>query len=99
MSALGHSRTNRPGSKSVEMSSWQAIIGRAAPRMGIAVLPRIVLTTFSQKDFLSAHPFPPELNHAPTVLIWRKGARSPKISALIEVLGSKAKYPPRRKKA
>jgi DNA-binding transcriptional LysR family regulator len=81
------------------MSSWQAIIGCAAPRMGIAVLPRIVLTTFSQKDFLSAHPFPPELNHAPTVLIWRKGARSPKISALIEVLGSKAKYPPRRKKA
>jgi DNA-binding transcriptional LysR family regulator len=83
----------------VEMSSWQAIMGCAAARMGIAVLPKIVLTTFSQKNFLSAHPLPPELNHAPTVLIWRKGARSPKISALIEVLGSKANRPLRRKKA
>jgi len=77
----------------VEMTSWHAIIGCAAARMGIAVLPKIVLTTFPQKSFLSLHPLPRDLKHAPTVLIWRKGARSPKISALIEVLGAKTNRP------
>jgi DNA-binding transcriptional LysR family regulator len=83
----------------VEISSWHALVGCVAARMGIAVLPKVVLTTFPQKNFLSAHPLPAELNHAPTVLIWRKGARSPKISALIEVLISKAKRTPRRTKS
>ena len=81
----------------VEMSSWHAIIGCAAARMGIALLPKFVLATFPQKSFLSLHPLPRELNHAPTVLAWRKGARSPKISALIEVLGAKNGRPRRKK--
>jgi len=70
----------------VEMSSWHAIIGCAAARMGIAVLPRMVLTTFPQAEYLSVHALPAELGHAPTMLIWRKGARSAKISALLEIL-------------
>lgn len=82
----------------VEMSSWHAIMGCAAAGMGIAVLPKTVLTTFPQRNFLSAHPLPAELRRAPTVLIWRKGARSPKIFALIEVLKSESKRVPRRKK-
>ena len=53
--------------------------------MGISILPRMVLNTFPQAK-LSIHPLPAELSHAPTVLTWRKGARSPKISALLEVL-------------
>jgi len=73
----------------VEMSSWHAIIGCATARMGIAVLPKFVLATFPQKNYLSLHPLPRDLNHVPTVLAWRKGAQSPKISALIEVLGAK----------
>jgi DNA-binding transcriptional LysR family regulator len=81
----------------VEMSSWHAIIGCAAARMGIALLPKFVLATFPQKSFLSLHSLPRELNHAPTVLAWRKGARSPKISALIEVLGAKNGRPRRKK--
>jgi len=48
------------------------------------------LATFPQKNYLSLHPLPRDLNHVPTVLAWRKGAQSPKISALIEVLGAKA---------
>ena len=82
----------------VEMSSWHAILGCAAARMGIAVLPKTVLKTFPQKNFLSAHPLPAELSHAPTVLIWRRGAHSPKISALIEVLSMRGKRARRRKK-
>jgi DNA-binding transcriptional LysR family regulator len=72
----------------VEMSSWHAIIGCTVARMGISVLPRMVLSTFPQEKFLSVHPLPGELNHAPTVLIWRKGGHSPKISALLEILAS-----------
>jgi DNA-binding transcriptional LysR family regulator len=82
----------------IEMSSWHAMIGCAAAQMGIAVLPKFVLTTFPQKKFLSVHPLPRELKHAPTVLIWRKGAQSSKILALIEVLGSKGKHATLRKK-
>lgn len=83
----------------VEMSSWHAMIGCAAAQMGIAILPKFVLTTFPQKKFLSLHPLPRDLKHAPTVLIWRKGAQSSKILALIEVLGSKHKRATLRKKA
>jgi DNA-binding transcriptional LysR family regulator len=53
--------------------------------MGISILPRMVLATFPQAK-LSIHPLPAEFSHAPTVLTWRKGALSPKISALLEVL-------------
>jgi DNA-binding transcriptional LysR family regulator len=70
----------------VEMSSWHAIVGCTAARMGISVLPRMVLATFPQAKFLSVHPLPADLNRAPTMLVWRKGARSPKITALLEVL-------------
>lgn len=84
-----------------EMSSWHAIIGCTIARMGISLLPRMVLTTFPHANLLSTHALTADLNHAPTVLIWRKGARSPNISALIEVLtaSADAKPGPRRKKA
>jgi DNA-binding transcriptional LysR family regulator len=84
-----------------EMSSWHAILGGAAARMGIAVLPKMVLSSFPQAKYLSVHPLPRELSHAPTVLIWRKGGRSPTISALVDVLigGKTARVnSPRRKK-
>jgi DNA-binding transcriptional LysR family regulator len=82
----------------IEMSSWHAIIACAAARMGIAVVPRMVLTTFPQAKYLSTHALPAELNHAPTVLIWRKGGRSPKISALLEVLADGATGEPPAKR-
>jgi DNA-binding transcriptional LysR family regulator len=84
-----------------EMSSWHAILGCAAARMGIALLPKMVLGSFPQAKYLSVHPLPRELSHAPTVLIWRKGGRSPTISALADVLigGKTARVSsPRRKK-
>jgi hypothetical protein len=39
---------------------------------------------------LSVHALPPEFNIAPTVFIRRKGAVSPKLTALIEVLTGRA---------
>jgi DNA-binding transcriptional LysR family regulator len=69
--------------------------------MGIAVLSRMVLTTFPQAKYLSTHALPADLGHAPTVLIWRKGARSSKVSALLEILTDHAaakSVVPRKKK-
>lgn len=84
----------------IEMTSWHAILGCAAARMGIAVMPRMLLSTFPDARFLSTHPLPAEVNHAPTVLIWRKGAHSPKIAALLEVLRDDAgKHAARRRRA
>ena len=94
-------RSGRLPGRLVEMSSWHAIIGCTAARMGISLLPRMVLSTFPAK-LLSIHSLPAELNHAPTVLIWRKGGLSPKISALIEVLsggsGTRSRQRKRRRK-
>jgi DNA-binding transcriptional LysR family regulator len=72
--------------RTVEMSSWHAIVACTAARMGISVLPRMLLTTFPQATYLSLHALPAEVNHAPTVLIYRKGGRSPKVAALLDVL-------------
>jgi DNA-binding transcriptional LysR family regulator len=60
--------------------------GYTAARMGIAMLLCMVLNSFPQANFLSIHALPMDLNHASTMLVWRKGARSPKIGALISVL-------------
>jgi DNA-binding transcriptional LysR family regulator len=83
----------------VEISSWHALVGCVAARMGIAVVPRMVLTTFPQSKFLSIHPLPAEVRHAPTMLIWRKGGRSPKIAALLEVLTESAGSKSMKRKA
>jgi DNA-binding transcriptional LysR family regulator len=70
----------------IEMSSWHAIVGCAAARMGIAVLPKMVLSTFPKSNFLSTHSLPAELNHASTAFITRKGARSSTAAALLSIL-------------
>ena len=70
----------------IEMSSYHAMLGCAVAGMGISLLPRIVLTTFPDAKLLSVHALPPALRSAPTVFIRRKGAVSPKVSALLELL-------------
>jgi len=92
-------RSGKLPERLVEMSSWHAIIGCTAARMGISLMPRMLLSSFPAK-LLSTHPLPAELSHAPTILIWRKGSPSPKISALIEVLseGSGTRSPQRKRR-
>jgi DNA-binding transcriptional LysR family regulator len=70
----------------IETSSYHAILGCAVAGMGISIVPRIVLKTFPDVKLLSVHPLPAQFHIAPTVFIRRKGAASPKVSALIEVL-------------
>ncbi len=70
----------------IEMSSYHALLGCAAAGMGIALMPRSVLSGFPRADCLSVHALAAPHDRAQTVLIWRKGASSPRLSALIEVL-------------
>lgn len=70
----------------IETSSYHAILGCAVAGMGIAMVPRLVLSTFPDLKLLSVHPLPAAFHIAPTVFIRRKGTVSPKVSALIEVL-------------
>jgi DNA-binding transcriptional LysR family regulator len=79
----------------IEMSSYHAMFGCAVAGMGIGLMPRIVLKTFPEVGHLSIHPLPPGLSRAPTVLIWRKGAKSPKVTALLEILTGRSETEPR----
>ncbi len=70
----------------IEMSSYHAILGCAVVGMGISMLPRAVLGTFPERKCLSVHELPAKINKETTWLVWRKGARSPKLNALIDIL-------------
>lgn len=73
--------------RTIELGSYHAMLGCVVAGMGIALLPRSVLTTFPESKRLTVHRLPRNENHAATVLIWRKGAGSPKIETLRQLLG------------
>src|SRR5262249_6403934 len=75
----------------VEITSYHAMLGCAVAGMGVSLVPRMVLATFPEARLLSLHPLPPGLDRALTVLMWRKGALSPKVRALRDVLTAHAK--------
>lgn len=80
----------------IEMSSHHAMLGCAAAGMGMSLLPLSVLDTFPERRRLSVHRLGPDENRVRTFLIWRKGARSPKIDALLDVLKDTTGGPRRR---
>ena len=83
-----YGRRNAMPERTIEMSSYHAILGCVVAGMGISLMPRAVIATFPESGRLSLHALPPGYNRAQTVLFWRKGARSPKIDALIDILKS-----------
>jgi DNA-binding transcriptional LysR family regulator len=72
--------------RTIELGSYHAMLGCVAAGMGIALLPRSVLSTFPERRRLSLHALPAGEDRAATVLIWRKGTTSPKLRALKELL-------------
>lgn len=72
--------------RTVELGSYHAMLGCVAAGMGIALLPESVLSTFPESKRLTVHRLPPGENYAETVLIWRKGAASPNVQAMRDVL-------------
>ena len=86
--------------RTIEMSSYHAILGCVVVGMGISLVPRSVLATFPERKRLSIHALPKDRDCAQTVLFWRRGARSPKIDALAKILNgsnSQASTGPARK--
>jgi DNA-binding transcriptional LysR family regulator len=74
-----------PGRR-VEMSSYHAMLGCVIAGMGVSLLPKSVLDAYPERRRLGVHNLPAGQNHAQTVMFWRKGADSPKVRALVEIL-------------
>ena len=72
--------------QTIEITSYHAMLGCVVVGMGISLVPLSVLATFPERARLSVHALPPGSDRAQTDLIWRKGAMSPKIRALVQVL-------------
>jgi DNA-binding transcriptional LysR family regulator len=70
----------------VEVGSYHLILGCVALGMGVALVPRSVLSTYLERSRLSVHPLPPKSNRALTRLIWRKDSLEANIQALSRVL-------------
>src|SRR5579871_2857687 len=79
-----------PG-RTVELGSYHAMLGCVVAGMGVALLPKSVLTTFPESKRIAVHRLPPGENRADIVLIWRKGASSPNIEALRQILSQGAR--------
>jgi DNA-binding transcriptional LysR family regulator len=70
----------------IELGSYHAILGCVVAGMGISLIPKSVLTTFPERKRLSVHALAKKESCAQTVLIWRKGAGSANVRALVEIL-------------
>lgn len=79
-------RTGDLPERKIEITSYHAMLGCAVVGMGISLVPRMVLDALPERDKLRVHPLPPDLRYAQTFVIWRKGARSPKLDALVEIV-------------
>ena len=86
-----YAKRNSQPVHTVEISSYHAMLGCVAAGMGIALVPRSVLDGFPQAARLSQHALPQADRHIGIALVWRRGARSPKIDALLDVLGEASK--------
>jgi DNA-binding transcriptional LysR family regulator len=77
--------------RTIELGSYHAMLGCVVAGMGIAMLPRSVLSTFPESKRLSIHKLPAGENRFEIVLIWRRGAGSSKVQALRELLAGKGR--------
>ncbi len=72
--------------RTMDLASYHAILGCVAAGMGMALVPKLVLDAFPGREQIRAHKMPAGQDKAETLLIWRKGAGSMKIDALLAVL-------------
>lgn len=80
----------------VELASYHLILGCAVAGMGVALLPRSVLETYSGRSRLSVHELGAKFRATQILLIWRKEIQPAKIAALIDVLHPKPAKPKTR---
>jgi len=72
--------------RTVEVSSYSAILGCAAAGMGVAIMPRSVLDAYAQRSRLSVHALAVRHRSVKTLLVWRKDAPQSRINALAEAI-------------
>jgi len=72
----------------VEVSSYHAILGCLVAGMGVALLPRLVLESYAGAGLLAAHPLPGRSGEVHTIALWRRGAATPAVNALVERLAA-----------
>jgi DNA-binding transcriptional LysR family regulator len=70
----------------IELDSYHTMMGCAAAGMGVAMVPASVVETYPHPEALSVHPLPSGKNAVWTVLISRKGAMGPNLTAFIDIL-------------
>lgn len=74
--------------QTIELGSYHAMFGSVVAGMGVALMPESVLSAFPERDRVSIHPLPEDLETLQTLLIWPRGGASPKIKALIDILAN-----------
>ncbi len=72
----------------IEMGSYHAILGCAVAGMGVALVPKIVLDTFTERRRLKTYPMRGRYKAARTLLVWRKDHASARVRALAEAIVS-----------
>lgn len=82
--------------RTIELRSYHAMLGCVLAGMGVALLPRSVLKTFPESKRLRVHPLADGQYRLRTLLIWRKGLTSPKVTALADSLTSASSASDRR---
>lgn len=75
-----------------EVASYHAIIGGVAAGMGVAIIPKSMITTFPSQDLLSIHSLASSLGKIQIELIWRKNLMSANIQALEQCLKMHSDY-------
>ena len=73
----------------VELTSYHAILGCAVAGMGVAMLPRALLSIFPGRTRLGVHRLPAPWRWSQTTLVWRKGAGSGRLAALAKLLAAR----------
>ncbi len=73
----------------VELGSYHAILGCAMAGMGVALMPRSVLNTYTERSKLSIHELSPKFRKSRTLLVWRKENPQASVAAFAEILRSK----------
>lgn len=73
----------------VELGSYHAILGCAMAGMGIALMPRSVLDTYTERSRLSIHELGGKFRKSRTLLVWRKDAPQANVAAFAEMLRGK----------
>ena len=66
----------------IELGSYHAILGCCVAGMGVALMPRRVLDTYTERERLSVHPLTGDFRSVRTLLIWRRDAPQARVAAL-----------------